>query len=279
MARMPGTDWVGPHHDNGVMSRYDVLCFHTIVGFAPAHAAHLSVRADGYLFQSRDTAFRSAANLNGNYRVLAVETEDHGAAFGTWSGSDVPAWTAQQIETNAKIAAWAHVTHGIPLVQCPDSRPTSRGVAFHRQGCDGNYSNGRVAGGELWSSSPGKVCPGDRRISQMPQIISRARQLAGLDPSTEDDMPLTVADTNAVWMQKCTMTYADGATETHPAAEWLTVMAVRISSLVGSVAGLSEAVAQLSNNADLTADEVKAIIADAVEQNLHITGTVTVTGS
>lgn len=201
MARMPGAEWVGPHHDNGVMTRYDVLCFHTIVGYAPAHAAHFSTRADGHIFQSRDTAYRSAANLNGNYRVLAVETEDHGPAYGAWSGSNVPAWTAQQIEAHAQIAAWANKVHGIPLAPCPDSRPTSRGIAFHRQGIPGNYSNGLVPGGELWSSSAGKVCPGDRRIAQMPQIIARARQLVGLKSSEECDMSIWTEDAKAGYDQ------------------------------------------------------------------------------
>ena len=89
-------------------------------------------------------------------------------------------------------------------------------------------------------------------------------------------MPLTGADTNAVWMQNCTMVYADGTKETHPAATWLTVAAARISGLVGSVAALSAAVEALSNDSDITADQMKAIVMEAVEQNIKITGTVTV---
>jgi hypothetical protein len=38
---------------------------------------------------------------------------------------------------------------------------------------------GLVPGGEVWTTSPGKVCPGDRRISQIPQIIERAKQIVG----------------------------------------------------------------------------------------------------
>ena len=188
MARMPDAQWVGPHHDNGVMTRYDVVCVHTIVGYAPAAAAHFSTNAAGTIFQSRDTTYRSAANLNGNWRVIAVENEDHGTAYGAWSGSTVPAFTTAQIEAIARICAWANKVHGIPLVQCPDSKPGSRGIAYHRQGIQGNYPNGWVPGGELWSSSTGKVCPGDRRIAQMPQIITRARQLAGIE---EDDVSWT----------------------------------------------------------------------------------------
>jgi len=186
---MPGAEWVGPHHDNGEMQRYDVVCVHTIVGNPPAHAAHFSTRADGHIYQSRDTRFRSAANKDGNHRVIAIENDDWGSPFPAWNDSDghaVPSFTSQQVEAVARICAWAHKTHGVPLVRCPDSRPGSRGVAYHRQGINGNFLAegyrypGRVTGGEVWTRFRGKVCPGDRRIAQLPQIIVRARQLAGL---------------------------------------------------------------------------------------------------
>lgn len=192
---MPGTSWQGSHHDNGMMTRWDVVCIHTIVGNPPAHAAHFSTRADGYIYQSRDTAYASAANYNGNYRVIAIENDDQGPEFGDWDendGHDVPAFTAAQIEAIAKICVWAYQTHGIPLVACPDSKSFSRGIAYHRQGIDGNWSGyaygGRVSGGEVWTKSAGKVCPGDRRIAQVPQIIARARTLAGLDNQEDDVM-------------------------------------------------------------------------------------------
>jgi hypothetical protein len=177
------------------MSRYDVACVHTIVGYAPAHAAHFSVKANGTILQSRDTRYRSAANLNGNHRIIAIENEDHGSAFGKWNVTDghaVPDFTAAQIEANAKIFAWAHKTHGIPLTLCPDSRPSSRGLAFHRQGIDGNWSgykySGRVSGSEVWSSARGKVCPGDRRIARRQQILDRAKQIVSGKPPEDDDM-------------------------------------------------------------------------------------------
>lgn len=184
MARMPEISWVGEQGaSSGRMSRYDVVCIHTIVGYAPAHAAHFSTGADGEIFQSRDTVYRSAANLNGNYRVISIENEDHGPEYGSWGGSDVPGFTPKQCEAIARICAWANQVHGIPLTLAPDSRPGSRGIGYHRQGIDGNFGDfdygGRVAGGEVWSSSRGKVCPGDRRISQVINIIiPRARQIA-----------------------------------------------------------------------------------------------------
>jgi hypothetical protein len=186
MAVMPGAHFLNAVQGT-LMSRYDTVTIHTIVGYAPVNPSHFSTRADGYVWQSRDTRYRSAANLNGNHRAVTIENEDHGPRFGPWSGSNVPGFTPEQIEANAQICAWANRVHGIPLVLCPDSKPASRGISYHREGCDGNFAGfaypGRVPGGELWSNAFGKVCPGDRRITQLiTQVIPRARQIAGLDP-------------------------------------------------------------------------------------------------
>lgn len=179
MARMPGAHWLGEHSPCTLMTRHDIVCVHTIVGYAPAQAAHFSTHADGRIDQTRDTAYRSAANLEGNHRVIAIENEDHGAAYGNWSGNAVPPLTDAQVDAIAEILAWAHTEHGVPLQLCPDSRPGSRGLAYHRQGIDGHWSSfrfpGRVPGGETWTLSPGKVCPGDNRIAQLPEILRRAK--------------------------------------------------------------------------------------------------------
>lgn len=192
MARMPGTDWQGEQSPRVPMDRYDIVCVHTIVGYAPAHAAHFSTKADGTIIQSRDTAYRSAANLYGNPRVIAIENEDHGPAFG--GTPRLPKWvplTDEQVQACAEILAWAHKEHGIPLQLCPDSRPGSRGLAYHRQGIDGDFSSyrfpGRVPGGEVWTTSPGKVCPTDVRIAQLPDILARARALTDGDEMTPED--------------------------------------------------------------------------------------------
>ncbi len=195
MSRMPGVIWAGEQSPETPMSRYDIVCVHTIVGYAPAHAAHFSVKADGTITQSRDTAYRSAANLDGNHRVIAIENEDHGAAFG--GTPKLPGWVAltdAQVESNARILKWAHDTHGIPLQLCPNSKPTSRGLAYHRQGIDGNFSGykfpGRVSGGEVWTSSYGKVCPTDARIAQLPDILAEARG----NSTEEDELMADAAD-------------------------------------------------------------------------------------
>src|SRR5262245_40646711 len=105
MARMPGTEWLGEHGGTPMAeASLNKVCVHTIVGNPPAHAAHFSVRADGHIFQSRDTRYQSAANLNGNDDVIAIENDDHGPEFGAWNTNDghaVPGFTDAQIEANA----------------------------------------------------------------------------------------------------------------------------------------------------------------------------------
>jgi len=44
-----------------------------------------------------------------------------------------------------------------------------------------------AAGAEQWSTAQGKVCPGNRRIAQIPQIITRAQQITTPSPT----MPAT----------------------------------------------------------------------------------------
>lgn len=177
MARMPGAIWVGEQSPRTPMSRYDGVIVHTIVGYAPAHAAHFSVKGDGTILQSRDTAYRSAACLDGNHRLITIENEDHGELFPDWTGSNVPALTVAQVAANARILGWSHEVHGCPLQLMPDSRPTSRGLGYHRLGIDGNFTDGyagRVSGGEVWTEHYGKVCPGKARIDQVPAILAAA---------------------------------------------------------------------------------------------------------
>lgn len=202
MANVDTSSWASDTNSKQAMSRWDIVCVHTIVGNPPAQAAHFSTRSDGHIFQHRDTKFRSAANLNGNHRVIAIENDDFGPEYGAWSGSNVPGFADAQAESIAQVCAWAHHTHGIPLELCPDSKPGSRGIAYHRQGIDGNFGGfaygGRVAGGELWSDKFGKVCPGDRRIKQLiDRIIPRARQIAGLEDDVTEEQFL--AYMNKFW--------------------------------------------------------------------------------
>ncbi|WGW12767.1 N-acetylmuramoyl-L-alanine amidase [Saxibacter everestensis] len=172
------------------MSAYRVVCIHTMVGSLAGTdgmfkrngftgtESHFGTGGDGTIYQWQDTAYSADANYLGSRTVISIENADHGPGFKPWntSGDNVPPFTAAQIEANAQIIAWAHKTHGIPIVLIPNTRPEHRGVGYHAQGVPGN---GLVSGGVTWSKARGKVCPGRRRIAQIPQIIARAKQIAG----------------------------------------------------------------------------------------------------
>jgi hypothetical protein len=109
--------------------------------------------------------------------------------------------TPEQVDANARILAWVNRVHDVPLQLCPNSHPESRGLAYHRQGIDGNFGGyefpGRVAGGEVWTSSVGKVCPTDARIAQLPEILARARAIT----SPEEDFDMNKDEAKAVFRE------------------------------------------------------------------------------
>lgn len=210
MALMPGVvhDLVATTRN---MRQVDGIVIHTIVGFqSGGKAAHWTTDAGGTVRQHRDTGRQSAANLDGNGTWLAIENEDHGPAFGNWNTDDghaVPSFTAAQCEAIATILVFVHRQHGVPLDIVPDTKPGRRGVAYHRQGINGNFNGfdfgGRVSGGVVMSASFGKVCPGDRRIHQLlDTIIPRARVLAGLPQNGGDDMSQQDVDNLLAWVVK-----------------------------------------------------------------------------
>lgn len=284
MPRMADVPFLGIA-DNGTMTAHDIVCVHTIVGYqSGGNAAHFTTGANGKIVQARDTRYRSAANLNGNWHVIAIENEDHGPAYGAWSGSNVPRFTAAQAEAIAKILVWAHRTHNIPLTLVPDSKVGRRGIAYHRQGCD-PY---RVTGGELWSSAYGKVCPGDKRIAQLiNEIIPRARALAAGTTMEDDDMalddslpPVTLADgrqhvlkvRDVLWglAQQIPGTGATAGLTPHPVGQYVSRI-LAADKIKAELAGLRAAVDKLAGafaGDDLTADELKAAVKTGVAEAL-----------
>lgn len=224
----PGARWhpLGAQTESR-MTAHDIVCLHTMVGYLTSTDPYFRVTngigfagteshygvggkwgpdlggaLDGASWQWQDRAFSADANLDGWDRVISIETADNAPRY----PSDIEAWTPAQIEELAQILAWestaaAHAAcppswrcHqvGIPLELIPDTKPGRRGVGYHRQGVD-PY---RVDGGERWSTSYGKACPGDRRIAQIPAVLARARQIIAGDPPAsppplpeETDMP------------------------------------------------------------------------------------------
>ena len=164
------------------MSRHRGLCLHVAVSEGASlfgyfnqpgnPTSHFYVRRDGTVEQYVDTQFRAPAQLEGNPTMISAETQ------GGVHNVDTEQWTPQQVTSLARIAAWCNDVHGIRLGLMPDSRPQSTGVGPHRLGID----PWRVSGGEHWSESYGKVCPGAGKIAQIPRIIALAR---GEDEVTE----------------------------------------------------------------------------------------------
>lgn len=207
MSRYPQGVWrpVSRYQSGGRVARSMSprrICLHTAVSNSSSlypyfsrdgnPCAHFYVDRVGRVEQYIDTSIRSTANLFGNHDIVSIESWD-GAGTGMWSGSNVPPWNAAQLAALAALLRWLSDTHGIPLVALPDSKTGRTGVGWHRQGCD-PY---RAAGGEKWSLAYGKVCPGDKRIAQIPALLREA----------DDDMALTpdqlAAIADAVWSADC----------------------------------------------------------------------------
>lgn len=167
------------------MTSHDIVCLHTMVGGLAGTEAffkadgfggtesHFGIGARGEMIQWQDLDFTADANLDGNHRVISIETADSGSPFPDWSGSDVPGWTPAQVDAIVEVVTWLCRRYDIPASLIPDTRPGRRGIGYHRQGIDGSFKDGRVPDGERWSSSDGKVCPGDRRVGQQKRTVIR----------------------------------------------------------------------------------------------------------
>ena len=195
------------------MDRYDVICLHTMVGSLygtdqmfhdngySGTESHYGVggiwgsdagrNLDGVVYQWQDEGHQADANLDGNPRVISIETADNAAA----TVEAIPPWTPRQCESIARLVADIARRRNIPVVLIPDSKPTRRGIGYHRQGCEhsdgiGSHPGYLVAGGERWSNAIGKGCPGPARIAQITStIIPRVQQLLSPAPTPEDPMP------------------------------------------------------------------------------------------
>ena len=179
---------------------HDIICLHTMVGSLSGTDAffknngysgtesHFGVGGNGTVYQWQDLDYVADANLDGNWHIVSIETADIGPEFPRWDTNDgdaVPGWTDSQVEAIANVVAWCCEKYDIPVKLIPDAKPGRRGIGYHRQGVPGFMA----AGAEQWSKARGKVCPGDRRIAEIPQVIGRAAELVGR-PSDPQPAPL-----------------------------------------------------------------------------------------
>jgi N-acetylmuramoyl-L-alanine amidase len=152
------------------------------VGGYSGTESHFGVGGDGKVYQWQDTEYQADAQLEGNDDGISIETADRGYPFLSWSGSDVPPWTTSQLDAIVGICAWACKTYDIPPVLIPDTLDSTKGIGYHRQGIDPYHTRG-----EEYSTSYGKVCPGDRRVRQIKEIIIPRVARALNAPAAEGD--------------------------------------------------------------------------------------------
>lgn len=155
-------------------------------------SSHYCVLPDGTIEQYIDSAMQAEGDLEGNDATICVENVGWGSA----------PLTPAQVVSNARLFAWHRETHGMAnkLVENSFSGSlSSKGLGFHRHGIDGNFPDlpspyaGRIqrGGGMHYSTSRGKVCPGDRVIDQMGEIFNLSQQ-GWRDAPIPVDNPLPV---------------------------------------------------------------------------------------
>lgn len=202
MARYPGAIWkpITADKDRRALTVHNRVNLHVAVSEADSlHGyfnkrgipdSHFYVRRSGTIEQYVDTSMRAYADLDGNDATISIETQGMGSG----------GWTPAQRESLARLYAWAVTTHGIARKMATSAKigSSSQGLSWHRLGCDGNFPAlpsilaGRTqrGGGMHYSTSLGKVCPGDDQIEQIPGIFARAMQiLGGTKPSSPKPNP------------------------------------------------------------------------------------------
>lgn len=192
MARFPGATWrpLDPQFLPGrALTVHNRVNLHVTAGTGSpfgtfSHpgepSSHFYVAKDGAVEQFVDTDFQAEGDFDGNDATISIETE---GAYPANVAQTEP-WTDAQVATLAQLFAWAVQTHGIRVQLASDSKigDSSKGLSWHRLGIDGNFPNlpdphaGRLqrGGGMHYSTSRGKLCPGDAKIDQIPGILALA---------------------------------------------------------------------------------------------------------
>jgi hypothetical protein len=108
---------------------------------------------------------------NGNYRNRTHEAWNQSS--GDLNESE---YTPSQCERFSDFLAWDHLNNGTKLQDMRNSLRDSHGCGVHRYGIRA-YSPYTEMGGEVWSTSGTKLCPGTARVKQLPGILRRAQQI------------------------------------------------------------------------------------------------------
>lgn len=191
-AKLPGATW-DPISGRSTLSNKPVrMTVHIAVSrskdiYGPGKGpggtyAHFYNPKSGSIRQHQEINRRTYADLEGNGSTVSVEHEG-------WPGDKM---TPSQIDNNARLFAHLVKHYGVPnrVATWNDTR----GLAWHRLGCQGNFGrfskNNRktwstAQTGVKWSTAFGKTCPTDNFIDQIDDIYRRAQSyIKGETPST-----------------------------------------------------------------------------------------------
>jgi hypothetical protein len=131
-------------------------------------SSHFGTGKAGALYQWVDTKDRAWAQADGNRDWISVENEGQGG----------DTLTSAQLDKCAAVLAWAHKTHGVPLQVA--SGVSGKGLGWHGMG------------GASWGNHPS--CPGPKIVAQLPEIVARAKKLAGVVAPKPPAKPKPVVD-------------------------------------------------------------------------------------
>ena len=136
-------------------------------------SSHLHLDVKGRWEQYVDLDKIAWTSGAGNTTTIGVETQ----------GDGTTAWNDAQVLALVRFLRWAAKKYRFPLRTMSSSLPTQTGVGTHRLGVRGNFPTRGVqrgliqrGKGEQWSSDFGKVCPGDKRQAQWPDIVRAAQR-------------------------------------------------------------------------------------------------------
>ncbi|MET9147295.1 peptidoglycan-binding protein [Streptomyces sp. NPDC004042] len=166
MAKYSGAQWrpIPINYTKGGQSSVRGLVVHIMAGSlagteswfrnpAAEASSHFGTGKNGALYQWVDTANRAWAQANGNTSWLSIENEGQGG----------DALTSAQMDRVAEVFAWVHKVYGVPLQVA--SGTSGQGLGYH------------AMGGAAWGGHTS--CPGVRIVAQLPEIVARAKRLAG----------------------------------------------------------------------------------------------------
>lgn len=249
---------------------------------------HFYIGPTGTVYQYVDTAMRAGAETYpGSVGSISVETwdgyrEDANRrpipldAYGVtgWrSTSDIPAWTAAQVASLAKLWAWLRKTHPtIPnrLATTSKDDGTSHGLAYHRLGVKLRATDTlSQTGGVVWSSSAGKVCPGARRMAQIPGITTTPTQEDPLMALTDTEQRRLLDAANRIMGgipagSAGDRTNPDGRPARVLDSEDGDYLRLLIERQGAAIAALTETVAQLGTGQGVDPEVIRKAVADAI---------------